>query len=103
MRKKYIREGGMCQFFDEHYHSFGGIDWDRINEDPLRGTKCQPSSYRPSYSSNPSNGYANEVICSIPIPKEYHATIDKIMGALSAAGKKAEEKEVPYNYNYKTF
>lgn len=35
MSKKYLRPGGMCQFFDEHYHYQGGIDWDRLEEDPL--------------------------------------------------------------------
>lgn len=101
MSKKYIRPGGMCQFFDEHYHYQGGIDWDRIDETPPWVTKCQTSGYTPSHS-NPSNGDANEVVCSISIPKEYHAIVDKILGGLSAVNKKEEEK-IPYNYEYKIF
>lgn len=86
MAKKYLRPGGMCQFFDEHYHYQGGIDWDRIAEDPL------------GRSSN----------VKIKQPEEpYYAMIARIQAARAekAAQKKAEEKEkeIPYNYNYKIF
>lgn len=82
MSKKYIREGGMCQFFDEHYHYQGGIDWDRIHEDPLHGTKCKPNE------------------------ETYSSKMAQIIGERAeqvAKEKEQKKEEIHYNYNYKTF
>ena len=80
MSKKYIRPGGMCQFFDEHYHYFGGIDWDRIDEDHRGSTKDKNK----------------------PPEEPYYARIARIQAlrAEKAAKKKAAEKE---EITYKNF
>lgn len=71
MSKKYLRPGGMCQFFDEHYHYQGGIDWDRLEEDPFgRSTSKKPDKQ----------------------PEEpYYAMIERIMAKRAEKAKRDEQ------------
>lgn len=82
MGKKYIRPGGMCQFFDEHF-SDGDVDLNRLGYEIFHGTK---DKYKPNEET-------------------YSSKMAQIIGECreNTESKKQKKEEIPYNNNYKTF